>query len=155
MILQIDVTNPLTANEVLAVQIPSYTVEAKLINFYDIPALKDSVETLQKCGESFYGYYEQGILVGAISLKVDGGVVDIHRLIVHPEHFRKGIAKQLLNFVMKEIQDIHTIIVSTGSKNSPAVLFYLKNGFMNIGEIQITEGLTITKFQKNIDSSLS
>lgn len=155
MILQIDISNPLTANEVLAVQIPSYTVEAKLINFYDIPALKDSVETLQKCGESFYGYYEQEILVGAISMKVHEGVVDIHRLIVHPEYFRKGIAKQLLNYITKEIQDIHTIIVSTGSKNTPAVLFYLKNGFMNIGEIQITEGLTITKFQKNIESSIS
>ncbi|SFA87163.1 MULTISPECIES: N-acetyltransferase [unclassified Bacillus (in: firmicutes)] len=152
MILRIVISNPVSAKEVLALQIPSYTVEAKLIDCYDIPALKDSVETLQKCGETFFGYYEKEMLVGALSLKIQEGVIDIHRLIVHPDHFRKGIAKQLMNFVEAEIEDVHTIIVSTGSKNEPAVRFYLNNGFRNIGELQITETLFITKFMKNVGS---
>jgi ribosomal protein S18 acetylase RimI-like enzyme len=47
----------------------------------------------------------------------------------HPKHFRKEIAEVLLAFVESNIEDFETTIVSTGSKNTPAVTFYLKNGF--------------------------
>lgn len=50
------------AEIILKLQIPAYMVEAKLINFYDIPPLKDTVETLQKCGEKFFGYFEENEL---------------------------------------------------------------------------------------------
>jgi GNAT superfamily N-acetyltransferase len=40
--------------------------------------------------------------------------MDIHRLMVHPKHFRKGIAKLLLEFIESNEEDIETIIVSTG-----------------------------------------
>ncbi|WP_157059235.1 GNAT family N-acetyltransferase [Viridibacillus arvi] len=42
--------------------------------------------------------------------------MDIHRLIVHPKYFRKGIAKMLLDFIECNIEGIKTIIVTTGSK---------------------------------------
>ncbi len=37
LIKKIDITNPEIAEEVLSVQLPSYQVEAELIDFYDIP----------------------------------------------------------------------------------------------------------------------
>ena len=150
MIKKIDITNSKLAKEVLNIQIRSYNVEAEILDFYELPPLKDTVETLQQCEETFFGYYVNEELCGVISMKVDKGIIDIHRLMVHPKHFRKGIAKILLNFVESNIEDSKTIIVSTGSKNIPAVTFYLKNGFIQTEETRLGEHLSLTSFKKNI-----
>jgi len=150
LIKKIDITNLKFVEEVLNIQIPSYKVEAEIIDFYDIPPLKDTVYTLQQCGETFFGYYLNEELCGVISIKVENSIIDIHRLMVHPKHFKKGIAKMLLDFIENDIEGFEKIIVSTGSKNTPAVTFYLKNGFSKTEEIRITERLSITKFKKEI-----
>ncbi|MEK4092658.1 GNAT family N-acetyltransferase [Viridibacillus sp. FSL H8-0110] len=144
----IDISNSKNAEDVLNIQIPSYKVEAEIIGSYEIPPLKDTVYTLQHCGETFFGYYENEELCGVISIKVDDDV-DIHRLIVHPNHFRKGIAQLLLNFIETKFQ-IETIKVATGSKNIPAVSFYKKNGFRNIKEVIVNEQLSLTFFEKRL-----
>lgn len=148
MIKKIDITNPEVSKEVLNIQIPSYNVEAKIIDFYDIPPLKDTVQSLQQCGETFFGYYLNKELCGVISIKTDGRIIDIHRLMVHPKHFRKGITEKLLNFIEVELEKFEAIVVSTGTQNAPAVAFYLKNGFLKTEEIQITEFLSLTTFKK-------
>ncbi|HLR75537.1 MAG TPA: GNAT family N-acetyltransferase [Virgibacillus sp.] len=150
MIKKIDITNSEVAKEVLNIQIPSYNVEAKIIDCYDIPPLKDTVESLQQCGETFFGYYLNKELCGVISIKAGDRIIDIHRLMVHPKHFRKGIAKKLLSFIEVELENIEAIIVSTGTKNTPAVAFYLKNGFLKTEETRITECLSLTSFKKQI-----
>ena len=76
-------------------------------------------------------------------------IVDIHRLIVHPNHFRKGIAQLLLNFIETKFE-VETIKVATGSKNIPAVSFYKKNGFQNIKEVIVNEQLSLTFFEKKL-----
>lgn len=150
MIKKIDITNHKFAKEVFNIQVPSYKVEAKIIGLHDIPPLRDTVESLQQCGETFFGYYLNGELCGAISIKTAKCVIDIHRLMVHPKHFRKGIAKKLLDFVESDKGEFGTIIVSTGTKNTPAVDFYLKNGFSKTGEKRVTERLSLTSFKKKI-----
>ena len=150
MIKKIDITNLKLAEEVLNIQIPSYKVEAEIIDFYDLPPLKDTAYTLQQCGETFFGYYLNEELCGVISIKVENSIIDIHRLMVHPKHFKKGIAKMLLDFIENDIERFETIIVSTGSKNTPAVTFYLKNGFSKTEEVRISERLSLTYFKKEI-----
>jgi len=145
----IDISNRNNANDVLSIQIPSYEVEAKIIGYSEIPPLKDTVETLQKCEEIFFGYYENTELCGAISLKVDDNVANIHRLIVHPNHFRKGIAQLLVNFAISNF-DVKKVEVATGSKNTPAVNFYLKNGFEKTKEVTVNEQLSLTFFEKKL-----
>jgi ribosomal protein S18 acetylase RimI-like enzyme len=150
MIKKMDITNPNLAEDVLNIQIPSYMIEAELIDFYEIPPLKDTIDTLQQCGETFYGYYLNDELCGVISLKVEKGVMDIHRLIIHPKHFRKGIAKMLLEFIESNEDDIETIIVSTASKNTPAINLYGKSGFSITEVTRVNEHLSLTSFKKKI-----
>jgi len=150
LIKKIDITNLEIVKEVLNIQIPSYKIEAEIIEFYDLPPLKDTVQSLQQCGETFFGYYLNKELCGVVSIKADEKIIDIHRLMVHPHHFRKGIAKRLLNFIETEMKNFETIIVSTGTKNAPAVAFYLKNGFVKIKETKITEQLSLTFYKKRI-----
>lgn len=148
MIKKLDMTNPETAREVLAVQFPSYKVEAEIIGFSDLPPLRDTVQTLQERGEVFFGRFVNGELAGVISIKKDDGILDIHRLIVHPKYFKRGIAGTLLHFIESEIGSYEAIIVSTASNNTPAVTFYLKNGFTKTGERTAAEGLLLTDFKK-------
>lgn len=144
----IDITNKELAEDVLRVQLVSYQVEAELIDCYEIPPLKDTVDKLRQCGEKFYGYYSDEVLGGVISFKEDNDLLDIHRLMVHPDYFRQGIAQMLLDFVEAENKDCETLIVSTGSSNAPAVRFYEKNGFVKTEEISLSEGILITSFKK-------
>lgn len=72
MIKTIDITNFESAQEVFSIQIAAYKIEAAIIGSYDLPPLKETIETLQNCGESFLvitakngymGLY-QSILIG-------------------------------------------------------------------------------------------
>ena len=73
----------------------------------------------------------------------------LHRLIVNPNHFRKGIAQLLLNFIETKFE-AKTIKSATGSKNTPAISFYKKNGFQNIKEVILNEQLSLTFFEKKL-----
>jgi ribosomal protein S18 acetylase RimI-like enzyme len=140
--------DPSVTKTILEIQIPSYQVEAELISFDGIPGLFDTVESLSKVNETFYGYFIDNKLCGAISFKAEGGLLDIHRLIVHPHHFRKGIAKSLLHFVLSEIPDINNWIVRTGAKNLPAVNLYLKTGFIIEEIFEAAPGLELIQFKR-------
>lgn len=147
MIREIDIKDRKAAVQVLSVQLPAYKIEAEIIGCPDLPPLKDTADDLRITGETFLGYFIGEKLYGVISFKEENNVLDIHRLIVHPEHFRKGIAQKLLNFI--ELRPMNEkMIVTTGSKNTPAVTFYLKNGFKELKKMEINESLTITAFEK-------
>lgn len=135
------------AKEVLLLQKESYRVEAEYIGTDEIPPLKESLEQLKECGEEFIGYFEDGKLVGALSYKMVSNVLDIHRVMVHPMHFRKGIARELLSYVESFADEI---IVSTGAMNHPAVKLYLKSGFEKTGEQTVGNGIHIANFRKQM-----
>nr|WP_203362808.1 GNAT family N-acetyltransferase [Bacillus sp. REN10] len=148
MIKELDITNQKIAEEVLKIQLLSYKVEAEIIGFFELPPLKDTVKTLQQCGETFFGYFVNNELCGAISIKkAEKNIIDIHRLLVHPKHFRKGIAEKLLTIIERN-REAEKVIVSTGSKNTPAVRFYLKHGFQIVEERKVNEHLFLTHFEK-------
>lgn len=144
----IDITQPVIAEEVLRVQRLAYKVEADLIGFVDLPPLKQTIKELEQSEETFYGFYTNGQLSGVVSLKIEDRVMDISRLFVHPEQFRKGIAKKLIAFVQKYEKGFEEIFVSTAADNQPAVLFYVKNGFSVISEVKTIEGLALAQFRK-------
>lgn len=150
MIKKIDITNPDIAKEVLSIQLPAYQIEAKLIGFDEIPNLRDTVDSLQQCGETFYGYYKNGNLCGIISFVITSFVLDIHRLFVDPGHFREGIAKQLLDHILYVETGFDTVIVKTGNKNIPALRFYKKYGFDQEEDLVINEQFSMAQFSMKV-----
>ncbi len=145
-----DIADPGLAVAVHGLQQASYPIEAKLIGLDTIPPMLDTPETLAACGESFVGCFEAGgRLVGAVSYKlVDGGeTLDIHRLMVHPDRFRLGIASRLLDSVFA-LPGVRKAIVSTGTANAPAVLLYERYGFRPTGLVDIAPDVTVTQFEK-------
>ncbi|TLS50502.1 GNAT family N-acetyltransferase [Paenibacillus antri] len=145
-----DIADPAHARAVHELQQASYPVEARLIGLDTIPPLLDTPETLAACGESFVGCFETGgRLVGAISYKrIDGGeTLDVHRMMVHPDRFRLGIASKLLASVLN-LPGLRKAIVSTGTANAPAVSLYERHGFQPTGLVEIAPDITITQFAK-------
>lgn len=148
MIKQLDVMDTRVAEQIVDLQKKSYVVEAELIGFYDIPPLMDTADSIMECDETFYGYFEGESLAGLVSYKLEEEMLDIYRVAVHPEHFRKGIAKQLIEFIMNMHKGIKKIIVSTGLKNLPAVNLYLKLGFEKVREVEVAEGVYIVCLER-------
>jgi ribosomal protein S18 acetylase RimI-like enzyme len=148
MIKKLDLKDEITVWQVLKLQKASYKIEAELIDFYEIPPLKDTIESLKECEEIFYGYYIGDMLAGIISYRIIDCVLDIHRVAVHPEFFRMGVADKLVSYIEAVEGNINKVIVSTGKKNMPAVNLYLKRGYKRIKDINIEKDFYITEFEK-------
>ncbi|MBM6616523.1 GNAT family N-acetyltransferase [Bacillus suaedaesalsae] len=136
--------------ELYEMQKASYLIEAKLINYYEIPPLVETFEQLVKCGEKFMAYLEDEKLLGAISYTVENQELTICRMIVHPHHFRKGIAGTLLLAVEEKAISNKSIKVSTGKDNTPAKNLYIKHNFTLLQDIEVAPGLYISLFGKNL-----
>ncbi|MGZ4160248.1 MAG: GNAT family N-acetyltransferase [Neobacillus sp.] len=148
MINIIDFQNKRLVQVLYELQKASYLVEASLIGFFGIPPLKESLEELMECDETFLGYFEGKELTGALAYTIDEEELTICRMFVHPNHFRKGIAKKLLS-VLEEIHpELPVLKVSTGKDNLPAKRLYFKNGFQLVRDMEVVPGLFISLFEK-------
>jgi len=134
-------------NALLNVQRLAYAVEADMIGFYDIPALKDTFQSLQSCNEAFYGYFRDGELCGAISYTRQANYIDICRLVVHPNTFRQGVGRALLEHLLATERDVSRFTVSTGQKNTPAIKLYEKYGFVESGVTEISRDVWVVLSQ--------
>jgi len=148
MIKALDLHNPKILEQLFELQRTSYLIEAQLIDFYEIPPLKESIEELKVCGETFLGYFEGEYLAGAMSYTLEDRELTICRMVVHPSHFRKGIAQKLLKKMEEHHQEIPVLNVSTGKDNTPAKNLYLKNGFQYVSDFEVIPGVFISHFKK-------
>lgn len=138
------------AKEILVVQRPAYRAEAEIIGFDGIPQLSDTEESIMACGETFLGFRSEGRLAGAIAYTEDEEGVEICRLIVHPDYFRKGIGRRLVGFVMEEAARGKKVKVSTGAANEPAIRLYKQFGFTERERIEIAPGIFLTNMERSV-----
>jgi GNAT superfamily N-acetyltransferase len=136
------------AASILQIQIPSYKVEADYLNSTAIPRLYDTVNDIQSCVETFYGYFSEDKLVGFISFIQEAKLIDIHRLVVSPDFFKKGIATKLLLYIFNMFPSSMTYIVQTGKANTPALALYKKHSFIEVTDTTLPDGLILTQLKK-------
>ncbi|KOO46196.1 GNAT family N-acetyltransferase [Priestia koreensis] len=146
MIQRLSMHENIVAEQVLAIQLRAYALEAALLNYPDLPPLKDSVYTLQNTNETFYGYVKDNELAGVISIEENEGVYIICRVAVNPHFHRQGIAQELLNFIQERYST--TLVVTTGVANTPAVRLYEKSGFQEVRRFYMPDGLELVTFSK-------
>ncbi len=145
---KLEITDRVVAERVLEIQRASYRIEAELIGFDALPPLLETWQDLARSGELFFGAFIGEDLAGAISYKVENAVLDIHRVMVHPDYFRRGIARALIGFVESRELGVERVIVSTATRNQPAVKLYLKLGFSATSSLEVVPKLWITRFEK-------
>ncbi|MBU2961733.1 GNAT family N-acetyltransferase [Citreicella sp. C3M06] len=64
------------------------------------------------------------------------GDLEIATLYVQPRHHGKGIGRALLRAAFERLGDAETVWLATNSENTPAIGFYLAQGFQQVGETQ-------------------
>ncbi|MEJ8544713.1 GNAT family N-acetyltransferase [Brevibacillus borstelensis] len=148
MIAKINFADTDTIQKLFDLQKAAYQVEAELINFFDIPPLKESFQDFQQCGEEFFGYFIDNELAGAISYTVENGELTICRMVVDPNHFRKGIAQKLLSALELHNADCSSYKVATGRENTPAKNLYVKNHYKWTRDIEVAPNFYISFFEK-------
>lgn len=145
----LDLAAPGLADELVALQRASYRVEAELIGSDRMPVLYETADQLRAAGETFLGArLGGGRLAGAISYKrLDDGSVDIHRLVVDPAAFRRGIATALLDALETAAPAARTL-VATGAANAPARALYERRGFRAVRELEVAGGVRIVQMER-------
>jgi GNAT superfamily N-acetyltransferase len=147
---RLDLADQAVASRLLRLQRDAYRVEAELIGSDEIPPLRETLAELQASGETFLGAFVDGSLAGAISWKVDGETIDLHRLVVDPTRFRGGIGAALLRAALGADPSLRLAVVQTGAANGPAAALYLREGFEPAGEIEPVPGVRVARFTKRL-----
>jgi ribosomal protein S18 acetylase RimI-like enzyme len=141
------------AEAVVTLQRASYRVEADILGARTLPVLRESPRKLRRTREQFLGAFEGERLVGAVSWKRNGTLVDIHRLVVHPERFRRGIAHALLDALEALQSDAERWTVATGAVNEPARHLYERHGFRPVAEQLVDGSITIVTYERRASSA--
>ena len=145
----IDIQNDDLAQQVLAVQRPSYQIESRLIEYPNLPPLLETVADLQNCDETFVGYWLDGQLAGVLSYEQREEGIHIDRLVVHPHYFRRGIGRALLRWLETAVfPPPNHITVSTATKNQPAIQLYQAQGYTIVQYTTLPDGLELVLLRK-------
>jgi ribosomal protein S18 acetylase RimI-like enzyme len=144
----LELGDPGTVKAIVALQRASYRVEADLLGARTLPALKETPRQLRKTGERFLGAFEGERLVGAVAWKRTGPLVDVHRLVVHPDRFRRGIAGRLLDALDVHEPGAERAIVATGAANAPARRLYERHGFTAVEERLAAGAIPIITYER-------
>ena len=147
---RLDLSDASIVAELLKLQRRAYRVEADLIGSDAIPHLHETLVELQASGETFLGARVCGALAGAISWRITGETIDLHRLVVDPAHFRKGVGAALVRAALIAEPNARRALVQTGALNKPAMALYQREGFRPTGESEPSPGLRVARFTKRL-----
>ncbi|NXY97979.1 GNAT family N-acetyltransferase [Streptomyces sp. BR123] len=153
----LDLGHDATAAAVHRIGRAAYAVEARLIGFDGIPALRESLAELRErplrwlgaAGAGAEGSAEgsDGPLAGFLAWEREpDGSVCVDRLCVDPAWFRRGVASLLLRALLAEVPADRPVRVSTGAANAPAVALYERFGFVRGADFSPAPGLLMASF---------
>ncbi|MBC8079620.1 MAG: GNAT family N-acetyltransferase [Gorillibacterium sp.] len=150
LIREIDVMDNNEALQVLSLQLASYRIEADVIGFNDLPPLKDTFSSLRKSGQTFCGFFVEGVLAGCSAYSRENNIVHVCRMMVHPDFFRQGIADSLLTYIEEQESDGHQFMVTAVINNLPAVRLYEKHGYKQGDKWEIIPGMIMAKYVRTV-----
>jgi len=123
----------------------SYKIEAALLKADDFPPLKRPLNDFLNCKNEFFGYVKNKDVVAIVELKHSNSNSHVQSLVVHPNYFRQGFGKRLMQFVIKKVTT-NTITVETGFENFPARQLYKSLNFSEKGNYNTVFGIRKIKF---------
>ncbi|MFE6908966.1 GNAT family N-acetyltransferase [Streptomyces erythrochromogenes] len=146
----LDLGDDATAAAVHRIGRDAYAVEAELIGFDGIPALRESLAEMRAQELRWVGAVsEGGELAGFLAWEeAPDGAVGIDRLCVAPAFFRRGVASLLLRHALAELFPGRPVQVTTGAANTPAVRLYEALGFTRGADFSPAPGLTMAAFSR-------
>ncbi len=118
------------AEQIVEVQRAGYEVEARLTGYDGMPGLHQDVPTMMGLDLHILGAMDDDRLVGVLGYRRHGDLVDVDRLAVHPDSFRRGIGTALLDDLHQREARASRIELMTSTGNTPAISLYLRSGYV-------------------------
>ncbi|MGW5850749.1 GNAT family N-acetyltransferase [Streptomyces sp. NPDC055254] len=145
----LDLADDATAAAVHRIGLDAYAVEAELIGFDGIPALREDLATMRARALHWVGAVRaDGELAGFLAwAEAADGALLIDRLCVAPAHFRRGVASRLMRHALTDLPD-RPVHVTTGADNAPAVRLYEGLGFVRGADFSPAPGLRMAAFTR-------
>ncbi|MET9609166.1 GNAT family N-acetyltransferase [Streptomyces sp. NPDC006512] len=146
----LDLADEATAAAVHRIGRASYAVEAALIGFDGIPALREDLQEMRDRPLRWLGAVSGGgEIAGFLAwAEEDGGGIGVDRLCVDPAWFRRGVASLLMRHLLAESFPERAVEVSTGAANAPAVALYEGLGFVRGEDFSPVPGLRMAHFTR-------
>lgn len=138
--------------QILELQYLAYQSEAALLNNYDIPPLKQSLSDLQKeyeCGTVLKAVDEAGGIVGSVRAYREKDSVFVGKLIVHPQHRRRGIGSALLREI-EAVCPADRYELFTSDKSGDNIRLYQRCGYQRFKEQEISPALRFVFLEKRV-----
>ncbi|MGQ9760240.1 MAG: GNAT family N-acetyltransferase, partial [Candidatus Methanomethylicaceae archaeon] len=115
------------------------------------------IEALKSNKTAFYlALMGEEIIGFAQTVTKDTDTAELDRIVIFPEHERRGFGTRLLKYVLLDLKTkgVSTIIVNAGKEEVHARMFYEKNGFRLVDEITIDapweRRLDLVKYQLSL-----
>ena len=144
---------PATVQDIPALydlQLLAFESEAEMIGSRDVPALLESREHHRQEFPNWITMKlvnDEGKIVGAIRYRPDGGIIDVGRLMVHPDYRRQGLAQRMLAEVDRACPDL-TRELYTCTKSWINIRLYDKMGYRPVREVTEESGLSFVYMRK-------
>jgi GNAT superfamily N-acetyltransferase len=144
---------PATVQDIPALydlQLLAFESEAEMIGSRDVPALLESREHHRQEFPNWITMKlvnDEGKIVGAIRYRPDGGIIDVGRLMVHPDYRRQGLAQRMLAEVDRACPDL-TRELYTCTKSWINIRLYTKMGYRPVREVTEESGLSFVYMRK-------
>ena len=125
-------------------QLLTFESEAEMIGCRLIPALMESEADYSGTFNQWHTYKmvdDAGKIIGGIRYQYDDGVVEVGRLMVHPDYRQQGLARKLLGFVDEQCSQDRRVLY-TCTKSWINIKLYTKKGYKAVREIQDDTGLS-------------
>ena len=150
MITKVDNKKVEISKDIYSIFQASYKVEAKLLKATNFPPLKRTITNFLSCNNMFFAYYLGKDIAGLVEVDDNSESTHIQSLVVYPQYFRKGIAKQLVQFVLDSYTS-RLFTVETGLDNKPAIKLYKRFGFQETKQWDTSHGVRKIRFEKVIN----
>ena len=136
--------------EILGLQYLAYQSEARLLDNFDIPPLKQTYEEIEK--EYTRGIFlkatdENGKIIGSVRAYKDSDTAFIGKLIVQPGKQGQGIGTKLLSAIERECP-AGRYELFTSDKSIRNIRLYERLGYVRFREQKISDGLTLIYLEK-------
>lgn len=138
------------APQILALQKAAYVSEAELYGDFSIPPLIQTLSSLEADfgKHTFYIARGEGVLVGSVNVRIEGGIGYIGRLVVLPGMQKQGVGSCLLAHAERVHAKLDAFELFTGHKSERNIAFYQSRGYIEYRREAIHAGLTLVHMRK-------
>lgn len=136
--------------EIMVVQRRAFAPLGVLYNDPGFSPLVETEETIRREFEdhTFLKAVRNGVLVGSVRGKMEGGVCHIGRLSIEPELQRRGIGIMLMNALESRFPEARSFELFTAHKSEEPLNLYKKLGYEIFRTKKETDFLTLVFMRK-------